>query len=82
MKEITFRTWKDLETVRKKMKDKRDIEDIAVIFDEYSVQILNVQAIADELNFIRVENGYDISQYGYTSPGSGVFGYLYVKKEE
>lgn len=82
MKEVLFRSWEDLQVVREKMKDKKDTEDIAVIFDDYSVQKLNVQAIADELNFIRVANNYDISQYGFTEPGSDTFGYLYVKKEE
>lgn len=81
MEQITFRTWEDLDTVRSIMRDKKNEEDIAVIFDERSTKILNVQAIADEINYVRIKEGYDISQYGFTSPDSNTFGYMYTKRE-
>ncbi|UGL60604.1 hypothetical protein [Staphylococcus phage vB_SurM-PSU4] len=82
MEVITFRTWNDLEKVREKMKDVKDNEDIAVVFDKVSTKTLNVQAIADEINFIRVGNGYGISEYGFTEPGGDTFGYMYKKEKE
>ena len=82
MEVITFRTWNDLEKVREKMKDVKDNEDIAIVFDKVSTKTLNVQAIVDEINFIRVDNGYVISEYGFTEPGGDTFGYMYKKKEE
>lgn len=82
MEVITFRTWNDLEIVREKMKDVKDNEDIAVVFDFVATKTLNVQAIVDEVNFIRVENGYELIEYGFTEPGGDTFGYMYKKKEE
>ena len=82
MEIITFRTWNDLEKVREKMKDVKDNEDIAIVFDFVSTKTLNVQAIIDEINFIRVENGYELSEYGFTEPGGDTFGYMYKKKGE
>ena len=82
MEVITFRTWNDLERVREKMKDVKDNGDIAIVFDFVSTKTLNVQAIVDEINFIRVENGYELSEYGFTEPGEDTFGYMCKKKGE
>lgn len=77
MKQYLFRSWNDLAQVRKKMNDDKDTEDIAVVFDTQSVSTLNVQALADELNYIRNKNGYSISEYGFTDTNRNTFGYLY-----
>ena len=63
-------------------KDVKDNEDIAIVFDKVSTKTLNIQAIVGEINFIRVDNDYDISEYGFTEPGGDTFGYMYKKKKE
>lgn len=82
MKHIELKSWDDVETLREKMSDSNDVEDIALLVTLESVRKLNVQAMLNEVNYIRNRHNYDIKEYGYTSKEKVAFGYLYTKKED
>ena len=82
MNQVLFRTFDDLDRIRKIMTDPKNKEDIVVMFDVRSIEILNVSTIIEELNYIRIDNNYEVTEYGFTDKTESTFGYLYQLKED
>ena len=74
---IEFRNQNDYLKVKKLMENKEDY--IAIKFDEYSVNNLNVQGMMNMIQDYLIKYGYTVKEYGEANGEKEVQGYLYER---